>query len=109
MIIANRTLKVRTSNSQLDVDVRLFKPVNEDGTWICKYEIDWPEGTKERYGAGADAIQAILLALKNVGAELYTSLYHKTRTLLWDSSGRGYGFPVAHNIRDLLIGDDLEL
>jgi len=41
-----------------------------------------------------------------VGTEFYTSRYHKAGTLVFEERGRGYGFPVPANIRDMLVGDD---
>jgi hypothetical protein len=88
------------------MEVRLFKPTNEDGMWVCNYEIDWPGVTKRSFAAGAVAIQAILLALKKIGIQLYTSDYHRSGALYWNGSGGGYGFPITSNLRDLLTGDD---
>jgi len=28
---------------------------------------------------------------------------------MWDIPGQGYGFPVSKNLRDLLIGGDVDL
>ena len=91
------------------MEVRLFKPTNEDGTWVCNFEIDWPSVTKKSYAAGADAIQAILLALQTIGIQLYTSDYHLSAALFWHESGHGYGFPLMSSLRDSLVGDDLSL
>jgi hypothetical protein len=55
---------------------------------------------------GFDSIQAIFLALQTIGAEIYTSSYHKSGQLFLDKPGNGYGFPVMPTIRDLLEGDD---
>jgi hypothetical protein len=51
-------------------------------------------------------VQSLLIALQMIGAEIYASRYHEAGQLAWFERGRGYGFPVASNIRDLLIGDD---
>ena len=55
---------------------------------------------------GVDAVQALLFALQMIGAEVYTSSQHQSGRLEWLERGRGYGFPVPDNIRDLLVGDD---
>jgi len=75
---------------------------------MCEYEIDWPEGTRKFAAHGDDSVQAIELALKMIGAEIYASDYHKSKMLRWEKSGQGYGFPVARTLRDLLEGDDAE-
>src|ERR1700730_2905182 len=100
MLIAVRQLTVHTSDQNVGVEIRLFKPVNDDRSWICNYEIDWPTGTKKSYGAGLDAIQAILLTLQKIGIELYTSEYHENGTLYWLDRGDGYGFPVPRTVRE---------
>jgi len=51
-------------------------------------------------------VQALELALKMIGSEIYTSEYHKAKMLTWEKPGNGYGFPVPQNMRDLLEGDD---
>ena len=43
-----------------------------------------------------------------IGAEIYSSNYHKAGKLFWDKPGNGYGFPVASSLRDLLQGDDIK-
>ena len=56
---------------------------------------------------GADALQALVIALQMIGAELYASEYHKLGQLFVEGQ-QGYGFPVAQNIRHLLVGFDAE-
>lgn len=106
MVIATRTLKLRNTYGDTDIPIRISAPVQEGNAWSCRYEIGWPEGNETMNATGADSVQAILVALQMIGADLYTSNYHKTGRLLFGSPGRGYGFPVTNNIRDLLIGDD---
>jgi hypothetical protein len=47
-----------------------------------------------------------MMALHMIGADLYTSSYHREGRLVFDKPGNGYGFPVAPTLRDLLVGDD---
>jgi hypothetical protein len=44
--------------------------------------------------------------MQSIGTDIYFSEYHKSGQLMWEAPGKGYGFPVPHNARDLLIGDD---
>ena len=44
--------------------------------------------------------------MQMIGAEIYTSKYHKAGELCWETPGKGYGFPVVPTLRDLLQGDD---
>jgi hypothetical protein len=108
MIIANRSLKLRQGERHVDVAVRIFAPQRERDHWLCGYEIDWPEGTRKFAAHGVDSVQAIELVLKLIGSEIYTSDYHKSKMLMWEKPGAGYGFPVTKNIKDLLEGDDAE-
>ena len=103
MIIATRLLRLPKGER---VSVGIHAPEESDRSWICRYEIGWPEGKAERWGGGVDAVQALLSALQMIGAELNTSKQHQSGALVWLSPNRGYGFPVPQNIRDLLVGDD---
>ena len=107
MMIARRLLKVRGSTGDTEVPVRLFMPEElESGDWSCRYEIDWPHAQWAHAAQGFDALQAIVLALQMIGAEIHASEYHKSGALFLDEPGQGYGFPVARSLRDLLTGDD---
>ena len=108
-MIATRALKLRSRGADIEIPIRLFAPRRSDhGDWFCRYEIDWPESTEIRNAWGVDSMQAIVIALQMIGSDLYTSTYHKSGDLMFERPGRGYGFPVPSNIRDLLIGDDLK-
>ena len=106
MVIAGRSLKLRRTPNDADVAIRVFAPQRDQASWSCKYEIDWPEGTRKGAASGFDSVQALLFALKTIGAEVYTSDYHKSGDLMWTEPHQGYGFPVSGNLRDLLEGDD---
>jgi hypothetical protein len=105
-MIATRLLHLRDGESKIEIPIRIFAPRDRDGSWSCRYEIDWPEGCRTMEALGADSVQAILLAFQMIGAELYTSDHHKSGRLMFHEPGQGYGFPVAASIRDLLIGND---
>jgi hypothetical protein len=109
VLIAHRRLIVSDSSGDREVPVRLFRSEQNDGAWICRYAIDWPSEKWSRFAAGADSIQALILALQKIGAEIYTSSYHRSGSLRWLERQRGYGFPVPSNVRDLLRGDDAKL
>jgi hypothetical protein len=109
VLIAQRLLVLTTPSGDVQVPVRLFQPEQKDGMWICGYEIDWRHGTKSHFGAGIDAMQALVLATRTVGAEIYASDYHKSGSLRWFKANQGYGFPVPTSFRDMLIGDDVNM
>jgi hypothetical protein len=105
MLIATRTLRLRQP-ANTEIAIRIFAPVQESNSWSCKIEVDWPDGTVALPIGGVDSIQALDLALRVVGAQLYASDHHASGNLVWEEPGKGYGFPVPTNIRDLLVGDD---
>jgi hypothetical protein len=109
MVIATRCLKLRLPAEEIDISVRIFLPEVDNEGWRCAYEIDWPDGKRSSAAGGADSVQALFLALQKIGVEIYTSDYHRQGQLSWFEAHQGYGFPVAKNLRDLLVGGDLEL
>lgn len=107
MLIASRELTLRNGNGDIKIPVRVYSPTREaTGTWACRYEIGWPDQKSNKEIFGVDSIQAIVLALQTIGAELYTSNYHEAGRLFFDKPGDGYGFPVVPTFRDLLQGAD---
>jgi hypothetical protein len=106
MTIASRVLTLRGATTDTEIAVRVFTPEQQESTWSCRYEIDWPHGQWGHAAVGFDAMQALILALQMTGAAIYTSDYHKSGSLSWGDPGRGYGFPVPHGVRDMLVGDD---
>lgn len=108
MTVFTRILHDR-DNPAAEIPVRVFAPAPDDGAWWCRFTIGWPDGELARKAGGIDAIQALDLALKMIGANLYTSDLHEAGRLVWLEAGRPYGFPVPDTIRDLLIGDDARL
>ncbi|MBS0536894.1 MAG: hypothetical protein JSR72_22785 [Proteobacteria bacterium] len=109
MIIGTRTLTWRDGERTMEIPISIYAPERETpGVWRCRYDVGWPEGLRVFAGYGVDAIQALVIALGMIGAELYSSSYHKSGSLVWDKPGSGYGFPVVPTLRDLLIGEDVK-
>ena len=109
MVIADRVLTLRHGADDIKIPIRIFAPVNEKpGVWGCRYEVDWPKENRVVTAWGFDSVQAILIAMQMIGAEIYTSNYHKAGELFWEAPGKGYGFPVSPSLRDLLQGDDVK-
>jgi hypothetical protein len=107
MLIARRVLTLRSRAGKIGIPIRLFAPRPvENGNWVCHYEVGWPEQPTSKDVGGADSMQALIHALQIIGAEIYTSNYHKSGRLEFESFGKGYGFPVMSGLRDLLVGDD---
>lgn len=106
MIIGTRVLQLRGEARDIDIPIRIFAPEETGNKWICRFEINWPEGKVERWGSGVDAIDALFAALQMIGIGVYGSEHHQSGKLVWLAEGAGYGFPVTNNIRDLLVGLD---
>ena len=109
MVIATRVLKLRRGTAEIPVPIQIFAPEQHHIDWGCRFQIAWPDETITMEAMGVDAVQALELAMKMIGAFIYTSDHHASGDLMWERPGEGYGFPVAHTIRDLLIGDDKTL
>lgn len=106
MVLAVRTLTYHSDLGDVPVPISISAPETGIYGWKCDYKIAWPHEAYESAGWGFDAVQAIHLTLEKIGIELYTSEYHHSGRLSWTERGKGYGFPVPSNGRDLLIGDD---
>jgi hypothetical protein len=107
MLIGTRLLRAGISGGTVEVPVHLYLPVFSDRAWSCRFEIEWPDGTRSSEAWGIDALQAVHMAMQKIAAELYMSPYHKQGLLSWGQAG-GYGFPITKNGRDLLVGYDKE-
>ncbi|MFN3855598.1 MAG: DUF6968 family protein [Phreatobacter sp.] len=101
-------LAIADGNVISDVPVRLFQPAPAGASWSCRFEIGWPEGVIAGEVFGVDALQAVHLAMQRIAIDLYMSPWHRAGRLSWPGQGKGYGFPMARNGRDLLVGDDLQ-
>lgn len=95
-----------TNAPGVTIPVRVYEPVAEPLDWSCRAEIGWPDGMWSRDVTGVDPIQALELALRMIGTQLYVSDLHRAGRLVWLEPGQGYGFPVPVTIRDMLIGED---
>lgn len=107
MLIASRVLTLRDGSAAIEIPIRIFAPQKTpDDSWSCHFQIDWPDRKSAKDIFGFDSMQALICALQIIGAEIYSSGYHKAGQLSWAKPGDGYGFPVAPTLRDLLQGDD---
>ncbi len=106
MKIAQRQLHYSDNGRPIEIPIVINAPIQADGAWSCEWSIGWPHGVRAARGYGADSIQAVRLTLEMIGAEIYSSPYHASGQLYFESPGNGYGFPVPSNLRDLLIGED---
>jgi hypothetical protein len=104
--IAGRVLIMKVGGRELEVPIAIYAPVDKGDHWRCAFEIGWPDKPKLGAGNGIDAAQALLIALKFIGTELYTSKAHAAGKLKCPGLRAGYGFPLPQTIRDLAEGED---
>jgi hypothetical protein len=109
MMIASRILTLKEGDRDIAITVGIFAPKHDGDAWSCTYEIDWPEGQQSMTAWGFDSVQALVVALQMIGADVYSSSYHKSGRLMLEAPGKGYGFPVVSSLRDLLEGDDAKI
>ena len=106
MIIARRTLTLRQNGEDRPVEVTLAAPRFETGCWRCAYQIGWPDGPRSYFGHGADSMQALVIAMQMLSAELYTSAPSRAGELFFETPGAGFAIPAQPSIRDLLTDED---
>lgn len=106
MLIVSHRLFLKTEAGDGVIEINIHKPEPATTSWSCRYEIDWPEGRQVRDASGIDALQALVLALQMIGADIYTSAYHREGRLRAYDTDKGYGFPVPTSLRNLLVGVD---
>ena len=96
-VIATREVELKPSGRK--VVVTIGKPQRFPGPdgqgHYCPYQISGITRDKVRFAGGADAVQAIALAMKMVGIDLYTSEEGKAGMLSWECGRDGdLGFPA---------------
>ena len=94
-VILRRTFKVDGH----DAECRFERPEEDGGSFFCRYEIDWPEGTKVHRAGGVDEVQALLLAMMGAHANLLAARNMDGRNVEW-LDGQSLGMPIARSIRD---------
>lgn len=100
--IATRTLAA--GGKQVTVVIGKPEEFPEGDNFYCPYQIVGIGNGRVRYAGGVDAVQALELALKMIGAELYTSQEAQAKQLSWEGgqSPRDLGFPVPDSAKELL-------
>jgi len=88
--------------------VTVGKPryISLEDAWVCTYQLRLPGRLIEREAIGIDSVQALTLALVQLGTTAYTSESVKTTSPVWlDSSDPGYlGLPVFADDENLVPG-----
>jgi hypothetical protein len=98
-VIATRELSLPAGKL---VTVLVGKPEKFPDTddYYCPYQIRGFGSERVRYAGGSDAVQALELALKMIGTDLYTSKEAQAGELSWQG-GKNLGFPVPDVLSDL--------
>jgi hypothetical protein len=100
-VIATRELELSGSGKKVLIRFGRPKRFADGRDYYCPYQIVGLGESRVRYAGGVDGIQAIVLALQKIGAELYTSNAAKAGRLMWLGEG-DLGIPVADLIADLV-------
>lgn len=91
------TREFALSESARPVIVEIGRPAKfPDGQdYYCPYRVVGLGNDRVRYAGGVDQVQALLLTLKKIGAELYTCAEYKSGKLYWLEAGNNdLGFPT---------------
>ncbi|MFL6621613.1 MAG: DUF6968 family protein [Sulfurifustis sp.] len=78
------------------------EPFDDGINHYCPYQVIGIGRDDVRYAGGVDGVQALQLALKMIGADLYTSQEAQAGKLSWGGGKNlDLGFPVPEVLRDL--------
>lgn len=80
-------------------ECRFLAPVEDRGSYFCSYQIDWPEGMKQKRAGGVDKVQALLLAMATAHTDLLAARNMEKREVEW-LDGEDLGLPVTPSVRD---------
>ena len=99
-IVATRKL---TLGEKGEIAIRIgqpFVPPNYGGNFCCPYQIEGLGDGAIRYGSGVDSLQALHIALINIGAELHGSVEAQAGMISWNGDRR-LGLPFAQGDKDI--------
>ncbi|MEQ1718571.1 MAG: hypothetical protein ABL907_21735 [Hyphomicrobium sp.] len=94
-VIARRILNIKDEPEKC-VSILLERPVAEGDDFRCNYSIDWSGTVSLGYAVGVDELQALLLAISHLSADIRTSTFAKEGRLFWLEIDNGIGFPDIH-------------
>jgi hypothetical protein len=99
IVIAQRELSL-SAQETVSVLIGKAEPFPDGNGCYCPYQILGIGDQRVRHAGGEDTVQALMLTLKMIGTDLYTSPEAKARRLTLNGS-KDLGFPVPDSIRDL--------
>jgi hypothetical protein len=92
MVIAERVIYYNDAQAgEREMLVQIHQPEQDDNAWKCRYSISAPYG-RESSAYGADAAQALSLALVKIGIDLSHPPPHLRGRLISDTPN--FGFPI---------------
>jgi hypothetical protein len=83
-----------------EVTISIERPFPDGQDFKCQYTIEWPEFTQHGYSMGIDAVQALILALQHLAADINFSDYAKNKQLVWLEPEGGFGLPLPPNLKE---------
>lgn len=67
------------------INISIYTPVvNDDGSYSCSFQISGFKSDKIRKSVGVDGVQAVILSLKKIGSEFYSSDEYKDKKITWE-------------------------
>jgi hypothetical protein len=97
-VIATRSIPLTGLDGQSgNITVTVYLPFEDDGMWCCKYRIVFPDERKERVAYGKDTLQALLLAIDGLQAEVLGIEKRRNIKLDWD----GVPFVMPDRLKEI--------
>lgn len=100
--MAQEYIRRFTGRDGQTVELIVLPPVPDADDWRCVYRINGLDTPGPKAAMGADAIQAITLALTYAATTLYYSQAYEKGELTWEGGATlsDLGLPVAESVRD---------
>jgi len=89
-IAAQRVLHL-VGEHVFDVAITVEIPLPDEVDYKCRYSIAWPDKVFNGYAMGVDSLQALLLALQKIQADILSAGPAKDGSLFWLEAGDGCG------------------
>lgn len=102
-VIAVREIESIENQKKIIVTVGRPKKYPDGVDYYCPYKIIGINRDNVRYGSGVDAIQALLLAMAMIGADLYGCAEGRSGKFRWigDETGN-LGLPTPESLKNAL-------
>ena len=81
------------------IEVFVYLPVEDHGDYRCQYEIrEQGKPVKKGHALGVDSLQALILALQKLGADVAFSNYAKDQRLYWNDQNADLGLLLPRGV-----------